>query len=589
MVAPVYETNLDDIALAEATSETTTNYAGSWTSYNGTGGSSLGAGADFATQGNNAIDMKITSSNGIRGPIFQRTSGSSMTVGASNDSVDRFFIWTYVATPGILTSPAGANSAGGTGAFFGASNNTNGAHYIFNLEDADSFGATARVGQCYAINPLGGPASLEGRVNGNYQDSIHNFVGSVASFVANSKGSNFATDAIRIGSGHTITEGDTNDPITYAKIAAWDNEISRRYGVVTAIGGKSFEQQGRVTIGTTATAGYFEDNSGSAITFKKLYQGTSVRDPRSFNRVIVGADSTFKKAGGSFTDSNAGSTNTNGEGTPIFLASGSSFNETGSTVEFTDVAFDGVAMFQVANYATLSMLRCSIDNVSESRRFSNFGVFQIDPTGTSVTLTDCNFKDTGRPGSGSAFIIGASSLDDITDVLTLQNCTFTGDLSAHAVNFGTVDTAKTIPWNNFHSGYTASDGAFANTVIKVNYIDTTNPLIISVGSGYDRPSVWNTGAGTVQVVEAQSTLTISNVIAGSDVVIKSKGTTTKLLDDQDITGTTSSYTYTYSAGTFVDIAVYAEGYVPFYINNFELGSSDQTQPVSQQADRNYIP
>jgi hypothetical protein len=95
--------------------------------------------------------------------------------------------------------------------------------------------------------------------------------------------------------------------------------------------------------------------------------------------------------------------------------------------------------------------------------------------------------------------------------------------------------------------------------------------------------------GTVTVQSGLATLTISGVIAGSDVVIYTAGSITKLQDDQDISGTTSTYTYTFSAGTFVDIKVYAEGYTPFFIYGFELGSASATLPVAQQLDRNYVP
>jgi hypothetical protein len=117
---------------------------------------------------------------------------------------------------------------------------------------------------------------------------------------------------------------------------------------------------------------------------------------------------------------------------------------------------------------------------------------------------------------------------------------------------------------------------------------------VNIGSGTvtitsDTDFSYRTAGATVVKNIGQKTLTISNVIAGSDIVIKSAGTTTKLQDDQDIAGTSTTYSYTFSAGTFVDIAVYAEGYVPFYVNNFELGPDGGAIQVSQSTDRNYVP
>jgi len=113
-------------------------------------------------------------------------------------------------------------------------------------------------------------------------------------------------------------------------------------------------------------------------------------------------------------------------------------------------------------------------------------------------------------------------------------------------------------------------------------------LTITVADGAATPSIRSAGA-TVTVQVGLKTLTISNVISGSDVVIKTAGTLTKLQDDQDIAGTSTTYTYTYSAGTFVDVAVYAEGYVPYYVNGFGLGPDGGTIQVAQVADRNYVP
>ena len=105
----------------------------------------------------------------------------------------------------------------------------------------------------------------------------------------------------------------------------------------------------------------------------------------------------------------------------------------------------------------------------------------------------------------------------------------------------------------------------------------------------DSALTYRTAGATVNITVGQKTLTISGVKSGSDVVIKSSGTTTKLQDDQDIVGTSVTYSYTYSAGTFVDVAVYGEGYVPYYVNGFELGPDGGSIQVSQQPDRNYVP
>ena len=163
-----------------------------------------------------------------------------------------------------------------------------------------------------------------------------------------------------------------------------------------------------------------------------------------------------------------------------------------------------------------------------------------------------------------------------SSVTTLSNTQFISSGTGHGLEI-TGGTSHTLSGITF-TGYGGGQGT----------------SFVNIGSGTvnitsDSALTYRTAGATVNVTVGQKTLTISNVIAGSDIVIKSAGTTTKLQDDQDIAGTSTTYSYTYSAGTFVDIAVYAEGYVPFYVNNFELGPDGGSIQVSQSVDRNYVP
>lgn len=554
MAAPSITTDLDLISDAEDISASG-GVGGTWTSFNGTGGSSLGPGPDFALQGNNAIDMKISAANGTRGPVFGPNTPQSLPAG------QRWFIWTYVATPGILTTNSGVGTAYGQGLFFGNSVASNGARYIFNVADPDTFGAASRVGQCYMIDPGTGPG-VAGETNGSPSEPW-DYIGSVASFSATSKGSNFATDAIRRGTGLYITAGEAADPILVTNIGAFDALKANRYGVLVPLGGGTFELQGVLAIGQnnsgTPTLAYMEDNSGFTISAKRLFGANQVGATKF---IIDGSGTICNIRGATFTTASIPAV------TRVF-----DIDINNGTVDWRSVTLTGIDVTCNAN-ATVSFTRCSF-----SQRVVNASLADstlVAPSANHV-FTSCNFTQ-----NNTTTQIQVSNLNQ------LVNCTFTfnGSVTGHAIDLGTVSSAQTMNWTGTSEGYTATDG---NQEILVNYTDTTNPLIISVGAGYTTPNVKNIGPGTVSVVVAQTSLTVSNVVAGSDVVIKSSGTTTKLQDDQDIAGTTSVYTYTYSAGTFVDVAVYAEGYVPYFVNGYELGASNATLPVAQVVDRNYTP
>lgn len=82
------------------------------------------------------------------------------------------------------------------------------------------------------------------------------------------------------------------------------------------------------------------------------------------------------------------------------------------------------------------------------------------------------------------------------------------------------------------------------------------------------------------------TLTLTGLQTGSDIVILQAGNEVQLEDIQGNSGTT--YNYVYESAQSIDIGVFKEGYVPFYIRNYSLGSTNASLPIAQVADRNYI-
>jgi hypothetical protein len=83
-----------------------------------------------------------------------------------------------------------------------------------------------------------------------------------------------------------------------------------------------------------------------------------------------------------------------------------------------------------------------------------------------------------------------------------------------------------------------------------------------------------------------NTLTVSGVVTGSDVVIYDAGTETVLAQSEDIAGT--SYAYVYSGADTVDIGVFKAGYVPYFIRDLSITTTDSSVPVAQVADRAYL-
>lgn len=83
-----------------------------------------------------------------------------------------------------------------------------------------------------------------------------------------------------------------------------------------------------------------------------------------------------------------------------------------------------------------------------------------------------------------------------------------------------------------------------------------------------------------------NTVTFTGLPTGFDAVVLTAGTNT-ILSQADSVGSTS-FAYTYEGTPTVDVGFIKTGYVPEYIRNLPLGSTNSSIPVSLTADRNFI-
>lgn len=359
---------------------------------------------------------------------------------------------------------------------------------------------------------------------------------------------NTFVDYLRYGDGYTLTGGTVGDPITFTETSTVDSASA--YGIILS------EQEvnfcfGKITIGSGATATYFKADSDVFI-FADAPVNASLYD-------IIGQGS-------------------------------------GCTVDIANSVIKGAGDTDTTRF-DFTMSNADVTLLLAGTTFVRAGVITLK---SGQTASNCIFNDCSSIlGNGADFTGSRFSDAPSTEAVVVSNldqvdlCDFTkGATTSHAVELTSIGTGD-MDWSCTTSEYVpgatgspASTSSTGNESIFVNV--NTGSLDINVVAGATLPSIRTAGA-TVNVVAGQATLTVSGVISNSDVVIYTAGTTTKLQDDQDITGTTSTYTYTFSAGTFVDIKVYRDGYVPFFVYGFELGSTSATLPVAQQIDRNYVP
>ena len=456
MAVPVYNTDLTDITTAESTT--------GWSAYGG-GSSGLSASPDLSMQGSNCVDKSVT--NADKGQYF---SGSAVTLGTSPQ--DHVFIWHFCATPGLTDTLAqkGASVMIGTGST---------ANCKYHIQGNDTYGAAGRVGRCYPIDYTVRSSNTGSRPYRTAQGSPGanpSLFGGGVNTTASVKGANCGIDAIRYGTGIYITAGDVSNKATFAGAATQSDALANRWGVLTEIGG-GFELQGRFVIGQNtsgvATAAYFDDSNVSIALVDTEHSATD------FTQIIIDhASSTFNLTNATIT-----ALGTNNPGQLVF-------NNASTSSSLDTCVFSGLG---------ITTLRAGVTATSCTWRDTDA------ITTNGATLDTCLITN----NTAAAAVIG-DDLGDYTD------CTWESDGTGHAIDLGTIAADATMGWDNYDSGYASTDGSTGNETIKVS-VDSGKTLTINVGSGYTTPTIYNAGAGTVDVVSGQVTTTIKvqDVTTGS--------------------------------------------------------------------------
>ena len=146
-------------------------------------------------------------------------------------------------------------------------------------------------------------------------------------------------------------------------------------------------------------------------------------------------------------------------------------------------------------------------------------------------------------------------------------------------------------WDNtFDTGtYALVNGSTGNEVLKVN-VDTGITLTINVADGATEPTFNNIGAGTVNVVTLQKTLTVAGLIAGSSEVRIRDGQTTLAnghINPNPSDTFTMSFT-PYPSINKVTLSVTTPGY-EYITKSIELFNVDITENLTLEPDPSWVP
>jgi len=288
------------------------------------------------------------------------------------------------------------------------------------------------------------------------------------------KGAPLAIDAFRFGRNFNVSVGDASTPATFAGIASWNDNINRRYGQFQLKDG-AYLMQGRLALGLSATAVYFDDSN------RAIFIRRNEKIPAAFNEIdIVNASSTVN-----WKNINITALGTVSKGTFVMTDN--------ATVSLDTCVFTDMAAFTFQSNATCT-----------DTTFRRTGII----TQGGATFTDCTFD-----GSTNTHHILA------TNPGLISGCNFIFG-SGHAVR---CDTIGTYAWDgNTDTGYTGTRGSngtpSSGSTDAMFYNNSGGLITLAVGAGGQAPSVRN-GAGATTVVTNAVTIKITVVTAGGTPIV----------------------------------------------------------------------
>jgi hypothetical protein len=365
------------------------------------------------------------------------------------------------------------------------------------------------------------------------------------------KGNPHAVDGMLMGRGEIYCTG---TGATFTLMAADNDLVANRWGLLQDTGGDTFSWKGLMSLGQVGTSTTFSDSN------KTIVIDNTAKVTSGFNKIEI------RHASSSITWTNI-----------TFTAKG-----TVSPGQFE----------MIENAATLIMTGCVFSNMSTFIFLSNAAI-------TSTTFRTCALVTLGGGTFDSClFANGTASASCITsDLVDLVDCTFESDGSNHAVELTSIG-AGSMSWSgNLLTGYVAgvagspvTPTATGNEAIYVN-VTTASDLTINVAGGASVPSI-RVGAGftgSVNVV-ASTEVTITGLKDDTEIRVLAAGTDTELAGiDIATTGTTNdrSFAFSLSAGTSVDIFMVNIIYENIEVYSYSIPALDTSLPQQQRFDRSY--
>lgn len=172
-------------------------------------------------------------------------------------------------------------------------------------------------------------------------------------------------------------------------------------------------------------------------------------------------------------------------------------------------------------------------------------------------------------------------LTSISNPTVFTYCNFYGSASSgHSIRI-------TSPGTYSFTGNKFFNYGSSNTGSAAIFNDSGGLVTLNISGGGSTPSYRN-GVSSNTVINNTVSLTLTGLKPNSDIVIIEAGTTNQLVDIDQNPDADYVYSYSYAANTRIDVGIFLNGYVPYYVRNYLLEPADSSLPIAQVIDRNFV-
>lgn len=372
---------------------------------------------------------------------------------------------------------------------------------------------------------------------------------------------NFFTDVVRVGNlGLRITGGTTGDRGNFKEIADEDSSIAtgKAYGIIRELSSGLYGLQGMLTFGNIAAGDSWFDDSDATIIFE--------------DRLVENDKYKF------IVEGNPGF----GEETH-FILSRCNIQTAGPDV-LTDFSSRGIDELNIQNTNFTGMrqgFKLASDPDSKSHVFNYNKLSDCGPVSAGqVPIRNCSFQASTSAASGAVIW---HDLINIKDSSFLNNAwgpdiVRQGGAPAYPSGFGITHPAS--------GSFTYDNLTFTGNDADI-YFSGRGTLTIQATNGSNPTTYVVDYADATVDIQNSVTLTLTNIVVGSEVRIYLAGTTTEVAGIESEDDGTFQYTYNYTGDFNVDIVIHHNDYVYYRLDNITMGSTPSSIPIVQQKDRWY--